>query len=566
MAIKTMFIAPYPSMVPLVEECKADYPALDIQIKVGNLEEGAEIAKWAEKNGYDVIISRGGTARMIKSFVSISVIDVHLSGYDMLRTLTLANDFQGKKALVGFPNITIGAQSVIDLLELPIHVYSIKSAREVDPLVRNLKNDGFEVILGDVVTVEAANKNGLEGILIQSGREAVFEAFNNAQSEYEFHHRNQTLIKLLTKVLQLKKQDVLILNTEGDPVYENWSELQSSPLSINELKEFKDEVEEKGRTTRTVQLKNKQVEVIGELSKSASRSFTVIFFTVREHLEHHHKWLRADDVIQRPVIIAESPGMQNVMNLIQQSIPKQRVYVLYGDKGTGKGLVSQFIHFEQNRMGSFVTVDMKHCEWERLDGVFKISGSTINLTNIDYVEPAKMEKLKTFIRSLLKHSYTVILTSNVQVPGLIDSSLENDAVELALPTLNQRKEDIKGLATYFIAHFHQNLGTHPVKIREKANEVLIEADWDENVAELKRFIKSLVLAEKGYVIEEDHVQNALQVRKEAISKGNIPLHGTLEEIEQRVIQKVLEEESYNQSKAAKRLGINRSTLWRKLKK
>ncbi|WP_221568465.1 sigma-54-dependent transcriptional regulator [Alkalihalobacillus sp. TS-13] len=565
MAIKTMFIAPYPSMVPLVEECKTEYPELDIQIEVGNLEEGAEIARWAEKNGYDVIISRGGTAQLIKSFVSISVIDVHLSGYDMLRTLTLANDFQGKKALVGFPNITIGAQSIIDLLELPIHVYSIQSAIDVDPLVYKLKKDGFEVVLGDVVTVDAAQKNDLEGILIQSGREAIYEAFSNAYSEYEFHQRNQTLIKLLSKIFKSKKQDILILNSKGDQIYENWSSVQRVPLSNKELKKFRDDIEQDGYATQTVSFKNKQVEVSGELCNFASQSFTIMYFTVKEFSEHH-KWLKVKNRIPKPVIIAESPMMKKITSQIRKSISKQRVYVLYGEKGTGKGLMAEFIHYEQNRTGNLLTIDMQNCEWEQLKETFNIKSSTVNLTNIEHLDTNRIDQLREFIHNLLEHSITVILTSKVQVPDLIDDSLENDTVELALPSLKQRKEDIKGLAAYFVAQFHQNLGTHPVKIREKAIEELIDTDWNENVSELKRFIKSLVLGEKGYVIESNHVKNALQIRRETSPKNNLLLQGTLEEIEQRVIQKILEEEGFNQSKAAKRLGINRSTLWRKLKK
>ncbi|WP_261133543.1 sigma-54-dependent transcriptional regulator [Bacillus sp. Marseille-Q3570] len=565
MVIKTMFIAPYPSMVPLVEECKTDHPELDIQIEVGNLEEGAEIARWAEKNGYDVIISRGGTAQLIKSFVSISVIDVHLSGYDMLRTLTLANDFQGKKALVGFPNITIGAQSIVDLLELPIHVYSIQSAVDVDPLVDKLKEDGFEVVLGDVVTVDAAQKNGLEGILIQSGREAIYEAFSNACSEYEFHHRNQMLIKLLSKILKSKKQDILILDSKGEQIYENWSSVQRVPLSHKELKKFRDDVKQNGHAAHTVSFKNKQVEVNGELCNFASQSFIIIYFTVKEFSEHH-KWLQVKNRIPKPVIIAESPMMEKITSQIRQSISKQRIYLLYGEKGTGKALMAEFIHYEQNNRGNLLTIDMQNCEWDQLKEVFNIKCSTVNLTNIEHLDSDRIDELREFVHHLLEYSITVILTSNVQVPDLIDNSLDDDTVELALPPLKQRKEDIKGLAAYFVAQFHQNLGTHPVKIREKAIEELINADWNENVSELKRFIKSLVLGEKGYVIEPDHVQSALKIRRKTTPKDNLLLRGTLEEIEQRVIEKVLEEEGFNQSKAAKRLGINRSTLWRKLRK
>ena len=98
MRIKTLVIAPYPVMTHLIEDCRQEEQQLDIHLKVANLQEAIPVAKAAEDQGFDVIISRGGTSKLIEDEVNIPVIDIHVSGYDMLRVLTLANDLMKIKA------------------------------------------------------------------------------------------------------------------------------------------------------------------------------------------------------------------------------------------------------------------------------------------------------------------------------------------------------------------------------------------------------------------------------------------------------------------------------------
>src|SRR3954463_327750 len=71
MKIKALFVAPYAAMENLIEECRVEEPELDLYIKIGNLQEGVALAKSAEAQGFDVIISRGGTAKLIGEAVGI---------------------------------------------------------------------------------------------------------------------------------------------------------------------------------------------------------------------------------------------------------------------------------------------------------------------------------------------------------------------------------------------------------------------------------------------------------------------------------------------------------------
>lgn len=193
MRIRVHMIAPYEAMVPIIQECIPLFPQLDIQYAVGDLQKGAELAASAQNNGAEVIISRGGTAQLIKAAVSIPVIDVHLSGYDMIRSLTLASQFNGKTAIVGFSNITSGAQSIIDLMDLPLKVYTIHSSEDVARLLLELKAAGYRQVVGDVITVHTAEAYGLKGLLIHSGKESIMRALDDAQLIYRYLSNNHTV-------------------------------------------------------------------------------------------------------------------------------------------------------------------------------------------------------------------------------------------------------------------------------------------------------------------------------------------------------------------------------------
>ena len=133
-----------------------------------------------------------------------------------------------------------------------------------------------------------------------------------------------------------------------------------------------------------------------------------------------------------------------------------------------------------------------------------------------------------------------------------------------MPTLKERNEDLGELIRLFVSIFNAQFGKQVVGIKEEALEYLRNFSWTENVKQLKSVVKDLVNASYGDYIDSQ-VIDSLSLDNSMVKKGSeIDLTKSLEEIEREVILKVLKEENMNQTKAAKRLGINRTTLWRKI--
>jgi DNA-binding NtrC family response regulator len=141
---------------------------------------------------------------------------------------------------------------------------------------------------------------------------------------------------------------------------------------------------------------------------------------------------------------------------------------------------------------------------------------------------------------------------------------------LDIPPLRRRKEDIDELVRWFIATYNTTLGKQIVGIRPEVVLKLKEANWPGNISELESVVKQMCVEGSGPFIEYTDVSHILgslfQQQIVPSDAFGLTISGkTMEQLEREIILQVLSEENQNQSSTAKRLGINRATLWRKVK-
>ncbi|WP_338707499.1 PrpR N-terminal domain-containing protein [Paenibacillus amylolyticus] len=559
MRTRVHFIAPYESMIPIIQECIPRFPQLTIQTDVGDLANGVELATQAEKNGAEIIISRGGTAQLIKKAVTIPVIDVQLSGYDMIRSLTLASQFNGQTAIVGFSNITSGAQSIIDLMDLPLKVYTIHSSEDVARLLLELKASGYRQIVGDVITVNTAKTYGLEGLLIQSGQESILRAMEDAQLVYRYLSKNHAISIILNDLVTREHPNLLILNERNEVVFENLTDFGKNPLTDNHIYltntslEFHQSqiqnvfmVDDYQLTVNayetTLDNKNYKVYMLEKGQPYAFAQFGITTFT---------------DASMEP-IVAESPAMQAVLKNMRALYENHEPIYLWGEADSGKSFLVKHIHQMYSGGGLLLQMDLTQVPPGHLH---KIPLAKVRNVEINHME-TRMEdsELLAFIQSCLQNQIGVfILGEQILNPQW---SLDLELNTIMMPNLADRPEDLAPLMQHFLTDYYHKYGTTAVRIKEDALQLIQDQITHMNVNQLKHLIKQAALNEQDYVITTATLSRLLDQQP---SSSPMKLNGTLKEIEKEVIQFVLQEENNNQSKAAERLGINRATLWRKLK-
>jgi DNA-binding NtrC family response regulator len=315
----------------------------------------------------------------------------------------------------------------------------------------------------------------------------------------------------------------------------------------------------------------------------------------QQRLEAENRALRLDG---RPLFIAEAAAMRPVVDIIQRVGPSEANVLITGENGTGKGTVAQAIHAASPRAGKgLITVNAAglsegvfeselfgHVKGAFTDakvdrvGRFELAdGGTLFLDEIVNVplnlQPKLLRVLETgeFERvgsSRTKHvDVRVVSATNAEVGAEVaagrfrqDLLFRLNTIEIHLPPLRDRREDIPALAAHFLRLHSRRYRKSAVEIDPPALRALADHPWPGNIRELDHAIeRGVLMADRGVIRPADLGLRAGRdnsaVRMEDMS---------LEEVEAFLIRKAMARHEGNVSHAAKALGLSRSALYRRL--
>jgi len=300
------------------------------------------------------------------------------------------------------------------------------------------------------------------------------------------------------------------------------------------------------------------------------------------------------------ILIGSSKAMLQVYKTIQKVASTQTNVLLLGENGTGKELVAREIHRLSQRADEiFMSVDMGslseslfeseifgHAKGAFTDakedraGRFEIaSGGTLFLDEIGNLSVAMQAKLLAVLQN---HTVTrlgsnipvdidirLICATNRDLKMLISENLFREdlyyrinTIEIQVPPLRERGEDILLLTEYFLRRYCEKYRRPPMKISGKAIDVLMKYKWPGNIRELMHVIeKSVIMSDSNVLKPEDILFSQLKAPSMQVQK---PM--AYKEIEELAIKDALERNRGNVSEAAKELGLSRQTVYNKIVK
>jgi DNA-binding NtrC family response regulator len=316
---------------------------------------------------------------------------------------------------------------------------------------------------------------------------------------------------------------------------------------------------------------------------------------LREQLENYQGKVK---------IITQDGNMERLLDTARQIAPTDCNVIITGESGTGKELFARYIHFNGKRsQGPFFAVNCGAFTEDLLGnelfghekGAFTgatsmkkgliemASGGTLFLDEITEMPPSMQVKLLRVIqeKEVLRLGATEPIGVDVRFIAATNRDLQEatktghfrqdlyfrlNVVALHIPPLSDRKEDIPLLSYYFLKKYSSLMKKNVTEISPEVVTLLMNYGFPGNVRELENIVERGVALSNGSAIEAAHLPEDLRelsIRTFRKREGKIP---SLEEQEMAYIQWVLNEVGGNKTLAAQILGIDRVSLWRKLKR
>jgi DNA-binding NtrC family response regulator len=315
--------------------------------------------------------------------------------------------------------------------------------------------------------------------------------------------------------------------------------------------------------------------------------------------------LRKASGVEGPEMIAESAAMKEVLSIVESAAPTDANVLILGENGTGKELLARRLHAMSSRAEQvFLTVDMgaiseslfeselfghrkgafTGADSDRLGRFQAADGGTLFLDEIGNLPLHLQAKL---LRVLEQRQVTplgtdqpqafdvrVISATNTPVSHLRNADLFRpdllfrlNTVEVTIPPLRERREDILPIARHFAGVYSAKYGKSANTFSPPAESALLEYHWPGNIRALRHAVERAVILAKGDQIEPSDLQlDYSSPAQPAAAPAAIPTILNLDEMEKATIERALLKHGFNISRTAEELGLTRASLYRRMEK
>ncbi len=618
-----IFLAPYASSIPLIEQVFQARPdRAEIQYEIVPDYYNNQL----EHMSADAIISRGFTAHTMKR-LNIPGAELSVSGYDVVRAVDQAikRSPDNRIALIGALNLLDGSEMISRIFEHhQIRTYSILDETRLEDTILTAVQDGAQTLVGGSSTCDIARLYGLPSVLIESGWESIDRAISNAISMIHLSRFEKEKAKTLDTIINYSFQGILLVDHLGFIQVANSYALEhlnasKGPLKGHHISEFFPELPYDDL------MQNKQA-LLSQLFSCGGKRYLLNCapITIQETrpscvitLQTIEKIIQEESTIRERIhrqgfvakytfsdILHASPALEETIRSAEEFSAVEANVFIRGETGTGKELFAQSIHNASRRRNRpFVAINCAALPDNILEselfgyvegaftgalkggkaGFFEIAHrGTLFLDEIGDISTKLQGQLLRVLQEheIIRVGSDTVIPVDVRVISATNKDLYEevkkgtfredlfyrlDVLELKLPPLRQRSQDIPCLLEYYLSLEQEK---HPCALRDfspEAMELLLAYEWPGNIREIRNFCERLsILCKHTTAVREDvfralpHLEETLPApEREAV----FPEDGERAALEQALLL-----HHGNRQETAKALGIHPSTLWRRMKR
>ena len=582
---KILGIAPYQNLRTAILTAAENYENIELTVYTGNLEDGVQLAMQHMDEGFDLILSRGGTAEMIQKVSTIPVIEIPVSINDILRAILLLENLTEPYAVVGYPNITQPAHVLCEMMNYHMNIITIHHPDELDCALKDLKNKGYALILCDVITEMVTRKAGLEPILILSGPESVQNALEYSINMCNAIEEVKARSSLLTKALQMQGMGTIIIKKDGIVLFSTYNEeniasvisylkkLMEAPQSIS-AKAFH-MIEDSLYSILTEQttfleepcyifcLQQNPFPVGGSKHGIRFSSYTEISVMYSSSFYS---------------LTASAKLMEEKIRMINQNMLP---VMILGERGAGKNQLAAKLYLESSmKKYPYVAIDCQVINdrtWNYITSNYNSpsndQNNTIFISNIQALSVHQQNQLLSLLvdTNAYKRNRIIISCSQTLDSDVLDPSKNFidylTCTTIYMPPLRELTDDIQNSSNLYLNTLNVELSKQIVGFTPEALAVLTSYQWPDNFLQLKRVLAELAMLTSTAYIQYDTVYQTIEKEKRQYvptTSAVFDYNRSLNEMTREIVKVVLAQCGGNQTLAAKRLGIGRTTLWRYL--
>ncbi|MDR0439371.1 MAG: sigma 54-interacting transcriptional regulator [Candidatus Accumulibacter sp.] len=608
-------IAPYESMRAMAQQLidERNYP---VRVYQADMRQGVATARRALAEGARILISRGGTALRISQALDIDVVEVRPSVYSAFAYIHAQTGLDSRIAIVGFNPLISICTPVCDILQRRYQAFELLDEQQFAAVMERIIAWKPDVIIGDVVSVRLSRARGLDCHLIESSRETLIEAFDQAMLALNNMNRQHASEKKLSAVLQCTREGALLL--DGGKRVEEINQRGCSLLQLSRkdvigrpFREIFPDKEINAAVAKAVELQNALtrvkdrrfvVDLVCSPRDMAADSVVVLFQRV-EHIQQAETSIRSKLIdsgfyakYSFDSIVYASEAMREAVNKAQRYSKTDSNILIYGQTGTGKELFAQSIHNASARAKRpFVAVNCAALPGTLLEselfgyapgaftgalrsgktGLFELAhNGTLFLDEIAEMDVFLQARLLRTLqaREIMRIGDNKVISVDVRIIAATNKDPREEVrqrrmredlfyrlsvLDLEIPPLRERKGDAVLLFQHFLNVYGDKYGWSPPSPSRQFLQAVENCPWQGNVRALENF------AEK-YVTLRGLPASALSMHAPPDDPDAEP--ASLDDAILRHVQKTLKQEDGNIARTAARLGVDRNTVKRWLAK
>ncbi|MEL7633428.1 sigma 54-interacting transcriptional regulator [Sporomusa sphaeroides] len=624
---RIIFISSYKELSAMAQSVAKEL-GLTVEFYEGWLDQASKIIENLSGPPIDILMSRGGTAKFLAEKFPIPVIPVNTGPYEILDALNEARQFRKNIAITSYGERYIGLPLMEKVLDISITEVIITDLKTLEQQIASLASGNYCVV-GGGPSVAYAQKFGLPNVFLKTNRATLHSAFLEAEKLTSLRREEMRKSRRLEAILNATYDGIIAVDACGAieifnksaektlniraaaAIGKNIADIVPNSRLDHVLQTGQAEAGELQDTNNTRILTNRVPVKYGAKIVGAVATFMESSKVVQA--EHKiRKELTSQSQFKAKATFSDIIGISKILEVkkkIARNFAQSPLSImLYGASGTGKELFAQSIHNASERaQNPFVAINCGALPPTLLEselfgyeegaftgarrkgkhGLFELAhGGTIFLDEIDALPIEVQARLLRVLQerevlriggeSIIPINIRVIAASNKSAEDLLQKNIIREdlfyrlnVLWLELPTLAERREDIKHLCEHFLPEENKQQ-LRP--IIEKILPYFEKYTWPGNIRELHNTIQRLSFFVESFVAEEDVkdflrlvAPNILRAIATSAEDDKSQIRPQIQDLEHELILKAVAEHKTLQE-AANHLGIGRSTLTRKLKK